>query len=241
MNVASVGFCCVLPLVVLVGLSLSVSASDRKLNQPPQGFQALFNGKNLDNWRGQIAEDPRDIARITKGMAPEQIEKKQREADEKTFQHWTVEDGVIHYDGTRRIGNIETRAQFGDFEMYLDWKIPKGGDSGIFPRNMPQVQIWDPAGGKRNAVGSGGLDNNGPNIPPSTKADNPVGEWNTFYIKMVGDKIWVKLNGKTVIDGKKKGNYWKELMEPPPKQGPIVLQSHGSDLWFRNIFIRPLP
>jgi hypothetical protein len=57
---------------------------------------------------------------------------------------------------------------------------------------------------------------------------------------MVGDTIWVELNGDAVIDGKKKGNYWKEIKEPPPEKGPIVLQSHGSELWFRNIFIRQL-
>lgn len=231
---------CVLASLPLFGLCLPASASDENLNQPPEGFRAVFNGKNLENWKGQIAEDPRTVAKITKDLTAGQVEQKQAEADAKTFEHWTVEDGVIHYDGARRIGNIETREHFGDFEMYVDWKIPKGGDSGIFPRNMPQVQIWDPAGGKRNAVGSGGLDNNGPNIPPQVKADNPVGEWNTFYIKMVGDKIWVKLNGQTVIDGKAKGNYWKEFKEPPPRRGPIVLQSHGSHLWFRNIFIREL-
>lgn len=105
---------------------------------------------------------------------------------------------------------------------------------------MPQVQIWDPANGKLQAAGSGGLDNNGPNIPPRKKVDKPVGEWNTFHIKMVGDKIWVKLNGELVIDGEKKGNYWADFKEPPPAKGPIVLQSHGSRLWFRNIFIRNL-
>ena len=85
-------------------------------------------------------------------------------------------------------------SDFGDFELYLDWKIQGAGDSGVFPRNMPQVQIWDPAGGGNgNVVGSGGLDNNGPeDIPPKKKADKPVGEWNTFYIKMVGDRIWVE-------------------------------------------------
>jgi hypothetical protein len=57
---------------------------------------------------------------------------------------------------------------------------------------------------------------------------------------MVGDTIWVQLNGEKVIDAEKKGNYWKEFKEPPPRTGPIVLQSHGSDLWFRNIFIRIL-
>ena len=215
-------------------------AADKPLNQPPEGFEALFNGNDLNNWRGQIAEDPRDIAKITTGIMPEEIAQKQKEADETTFEHWMAKDGAIYYDGARRIGNIETREHFGDCEMYIDWKIPKGGDSGIFPRNMPQVQIWDPAGGNRNAVGSGGLDNSGPNIPPAQKADNPVGEWNTFYIKMVGNRIWVKLNGQTVIDGEKKGNYWKEFKEPPPKRGPIVLQSHGSELWFRNLFIRRL-
>ena len=59
-------------------------------------------------------------------------------------------------------------------------------------------------------------------------------------VRMVGEKIWVKLNGETVIDGAKKGNYWKEFKDPPPKQGPIVLQSHGSERWFRNLFIRRL-
>ncbi|MEX1094765.1 MAG: DUF1080 domain-containing protein [Planctomycetales bacterium] len=231
--------------LVLLAVALCASgggalAQETKLNQPPQGFQALFNGKDLSNWRGQIAEDPRDIAKSTQGMTPEQIAQKQAEADKQTFEHWQVEDGVIHYDGTRRIGNIESREHFGDFEMWVDWKIPKGGDSGVFPRNMPQIQIWDPARGGRNAAGSGGLDNNGPDVPPTKLADKPIGEWNTFYIKMVGDKVWVKLNGETVIDGVAKGNYWKGFKEPPPERGPIVLQSHGSDLWFRNVFIKEL-
>lgn len=229
-----------LSMITTLGPLLSASAADHVLNRPPEGFEALFNGKDLSNWRGQIAEDPRDIGKITMNMAPDQVQQRQREADEVTFQHWKAEDGLIHYDGTRKIGNLETREHFGNFEMYVDWKIPKGGDSGIFPRNMPQVQIWDPDGGKRNVVGSGGLDNNGPDIPPLKRADNPVGEWNTFYVKMVGDKIWVKLNDEFVIDGETKGNYWKEFKAPPPEKGPIVLQSHGSHLWFRNMFIRRL-
>ena len=171
---------------------LLASADDKAINVPPQGFQALFNGKDLNNWRGQIAEDPRDVAKITKGLSPEQIKQKQEAVDKETLAHWLAEDGLIHYDGTRKIGNLESREHFGDFEMYVDWKIPKGGDSGIFPRNMPQVQIWDPANGKRQSVGSGGLDNNGPDIPPKKKADKPIGEWNTFYIKMVSSTVSVE-------------------------------------------------
>lgn len=226
-------------LLSLAGAGLCAAACSSP-GSAPAGFRPLFNGKDLLNWRGQIAEDPRDVAKITQGMSPDEIRRKQEEVDRKTFEHWAAENGEIHYDGTRRIGNIETREHFGDFELLVDWKIPRGGDSGIFPRNMPQVQIWDPAGGKRNVVGSGGLDNNGPDLPPKTKADRPVGEWNTFWIRMVGDTIWVRLNGETVIDGEKKGNYWTNFKEPPPPRGPIVLQSHGSHLWFRNLFIREL-
>lgn len=231
--------------LVLISISFAGFAIGAELNSPPEGYQALFNGKDLSNWRGQIAEDPRDIAKITEGMTPAQVEQKQKEADELTLRHWKVKDGVICYDGTRRIGNLESREHFGDFELYVDWKLPPRGDSGIFPRNMPQVQIWDPEGGKRNIVGSGGLDNNfpdkdRPHLNPLKKADKPIGEWNTFYIKMVGDKVWVKLNGETVIDGQAKGNYWSEFKQPPPDRGPIVLQSHGTELWFRNIFIREL-
>jgi hypothetical protein len=227
-------------------VSFTWLAGSDELNRPPKGFQALFNGKDLANWRGQIAEDPRDIAEVTKGMTPAQIEQKQIEADELTLKHWKAVNGEIYYDGTRRIGNLESREHFGDFELYVDWKIPKGGDSGIFLRNMPQVQIWDPNGGRRNHVGSGGLDNNSadksrPHLNPTKKADNPIGRWNTFYIKMIDDKVWVTLNGEMVVDGQQKGNYWSEFKQPPPERGPIVLQSHGTELWFRNIFIRELP
>jgi hypothetical protein len=226
-------------------LGMPVLGKEAKPNQPPEGFQALFNGKDLSNWRGQIDEDPREIAKITQGMTPEQVRAKQKETDELTFQHWKVEDGVIHYDGTRGVGNLESREHFGDFELYVDWKLPPGGDSGIFPRSMPQVQIWDPGRGGRNVVGSGGLDNNfpgkeRPHLDPIKRADKPIGEWNTFCIRMIGDKVWVKLNGETVIDGQPKGNYWADFKEPPPERGPIVLQSHGTDLWFRNIYIREL-
>lgn len=229
-----------LGVLLAAGLGTACATRRNSPNVPPRGFRTLFDGKDLSDWKGQIAEDPRDIDKITRGLSEEEIRKKQEEADRRTFAHWTARNGAIHYDGTRRIGNIETREHFGDFELLVDWKIPKGGDSGVFPRNMPQVQIWDPADGGRNVVGSGGLDNNGPNLPPLQKADRPVGTWNTFRIRMVGDAVWVTLNGVTVIDGKKKGNYWKGFKEPPPKRGPIVLQSHGSELWFRNVFIRSL-
>jgi hypothetical protein len=216
---------------------LAATAGDPTLNQPPRGFRALFNGKDLARWKGQIAEDPRRVVKLLDGLSDAEKREKQAEADRKTFEHWVVRDGVIHYDGTRGIGNIETREEFGDFELYLDWKIGPKGDSGVFLRNMPQVQIWDPSHQK---VGSGGLYNNKPRIDPLKTADRPTGQWNMFHIKMVGDRVWIKLNGETVIDNAVQDNYWAEFKKPAPPRGSIVLQSHGTPLWFRNVYIKEL-
>jgi hypothetical protein len=96
------------------------------------------------------------------------------------------------------------------------------------------VQIWD------NKIGSGGLYNNQKNpANPLAIADNPVGRWNTFYIKMVGDKVTVKLNGKLVVDNVTLENYW-ERGKPIYATGPIELQNHGNTLWFKNIYVREL-
>jgi hypothetical protein len=220
-----------------IALATSTIAAGEKVNQPPAGFQALFNGKDLKNWRGQIHEDPRRVAKLTEGLSPEQRAEKQAEADRKTFEHWRVVDGTIHYDGGRGIGNIETRDEFGDFELYLDWKITPKGDSGIFLRSMPQVQIWDP---NHQKMGSGGLYNNKPRIDPLKTADRPTGEWNTFHFRMIGDKVTIRLNGELVIDNAVQDNYWADFKKPAPPRGPIVLQSHGTPLWFRNIYIKEL-
>ena len=92
--------------------------------------------------------------------------------------------------------------------MYVDWKIPPKGDSGIYLRGNPQVQIWDSDTLGDNladdrGTGSGGLWNNpkeSKGKEPLVKADKPVGEWNTFHIVMKGDKVTVFLNGEKVVD-----------------------------------------
>jgi len=100
------------------------------------------------------------------------------------------------------------------------------------------VQIWD--AGSRNQ-GSGGLYNN-KNHPsnPSKRADNPVGEWNTFRIKMVGEKVSVWLNGELVVDDVVMENYW-ERDKPIYPTGQIELQNHGNTLYFKNIYLKEIP
>lgn len=205
------------------------TAGEGKLNVPPKGYKAAFNGKDLSGWKGLVGS-PKTRAKMT----PEKLAEAQKAADQEMRDHWKVIDGALQFDGKGK--SLCTAKDYKNFEMLVDWKIKEKGDSGIYLRGSPQVQIWDPA--LRN-IGSGGLYNN-KNHPtdPLVLADNPVGEWNTFYIKMVGDKVTVKLNGKLVTDTVLE-NYW-ERDKPIYESGQIELQNHGNTLYFRNVFIKEL-
>jgi hypothetical protein len=103
------------------------------------------------------------------------------------------------------------------------------------------VQIWDTSRTDVGAqVGSGGLYNNQINpSKPLKVADNLVGEWNTFRIIMVGEKVSVWLNGEMVVDNVTMENYWDRKIPIFPT-GPIELQAHGTDLAFRDIYVREI-
>jgi hypothetical protein len=214
-------------------------AAQQPLNQPPEGFVALFNGKDLSGWKGLLKgayENPEKRA----ALAPDQAKKLQQEADEDMRAHWKAVDGILVFDGKGR--SLCTAKDYGDFEMLVDWKIEKGGDSGIYLRGSPQVQIWDTANRMVGAqVGSGGLYNNKKNPSKPTKvADKPVGEWNTFRITMIGPRVTVLLNDELVVDNVILENYW-ERDKPIYPTGQIELQNHGNFLYFRNIYIREIP
>jgi len=216
-------YCTVAGLMWMVPAS-EVAAAD---NTPPEGFVALFNGKDLTGWKGLVG-NPKTRA----AMTPEKLAEAQKKADENAKAQWKVVDGALEFDA--KGSHLCTAKDYGDFEMFVDWKIPPKGDSGIYVRGTPQIQIWD------NKAGSGGLYNNQKNPRnPLKVADKPAGEWNTFYIKMVGDKVTVKLNGELVVDNTVMENYW-DRTQPIYPTGQIELQSHGSKLWFKNIYLREL-
>jgi len=197
-----------------------------------EGFSPMFNGKDLAGWQG-LVENP-----IARGkMKPAELAAKQAEADKKVPLNWSVKDGCIWFNGQGE--NLCSIKEYGDFEMLVDWKISKKGDSGIYLRGTPQVQIWDTSRVDVGAqVGSGGLYNNQKNpSKPLLVADNPVGDWNTFRILMTGEKVSVWLNGTLVTDNVTLENYWDHNIPIFPK-GPIELQAHGTDLEFRDIYIR---
>jgi HEAT repeat protein len=199
-----------------------------------EGFVKMFNGKDLTGWQG-LVENP--VARAA--MKPAELARKQAEADKKVPLNWSVRDGAIWFSG--RGDNLCSVKEYGDFEMLVDWKITRQGDSGIYLRGTPQVQIWDTSRVDVGAqVGSGGLYNNQKNpSKPLKVADNPVGDWNTFRIIMTGEKVSVWLNGELVVDDVVLENYWNRNIPIFPK-GPVELQAHGTDLAFRDIYIREI-
>ncbi len=199
-----------------------------------EGFKPMFNGKDLSGWH-VLVENP--VARAK--MKPAELARKQIEADKKVAGNWSVKDGCIWFNGNG--DNLCSVKEYGDFEMIVDWKISKAGDSGIYLRGSPQVQIWDTSRVEVGAqVGSGGLYNNLKNpSKPLKVADNPVGEWNTFRIMMIGEKVTVWLNGELVVNNITLENYWDRMIPIFPK-GPIELQAHGTNLAFRDIYIREI-
>ncbi len=243
-----------LVIVVMLAFTAAVSAQEKN-NVPPPGFAALFNGKDLTGWKGlplkantnAKKKDAQPYVAMTMpdrlNASPGELAEAQQRGDESAREHWKVEDGVLVFDGKGQ--NLCTDKDYGNFELYVDWKIKEKGDSGIYLRGTPQIQIWDPFTSPNTKTGedkgSGGVFNNQKNPKePTAMADKPIGQWNTFWIKIVGDKVSVKLNDKLVVDNVTMENYW-ERDKPLYPKGTIELQNHGNTLYFRNIYIKELP
>ena len=199
------------------------------------GFENLFNGTDLTGWKGLVANP---IARSK--MTAQQLVDAQSKADTKIKSDWVVKDGLLVFTGHG--DNLCTQKQYGDFELFVDWKITEKGDAGIYLRGTPQVQIWDTSRREVGAqVGSGGLYNNQKNERnPKVVADNKVGSWNNFHIIMRGAVVTVYLNGVLVTDKVVLENYWDRTLPIFVKE-QIELQAHGTYVAYRNIYIRELP
>ncbi|MBM80487.1 MAG: hypothetical protein CMJ78_07830 [Planctomycetaceae bacterium] len=221
---------------------------EHKNNVAPEGFTALFNGKDLVGWHGMSTTDPRPLWKLSE----EEQAAKRKETLEDINAHWSIEDGELVNDGHGLY--LTTDKNYGDFELWIDYKTVAKADSGIYLKANPQVQIWDftEEGGKWGIgadKGSGGLWNNSKGSKgkdPLVLADKPFGEWNRFRIRVIGSRTWVWLNSKLVVDNAIHENFWyrgKPAAEKAPAfpEGPIQLQTHGGEIRWRNISIREIP
>ena len=261
-------------------LALAAAPAIAEDNVPPAGFTALFNGKDLSGWYGWDIKDPTELSKLSPADLAEYKKKSiegplppSKQGPININANWKVENGELVSNG---IGLFLTSDKvYGDFELLLDYKALPDCDAGVCLRGIPQVQIWDTTKKDprhaRQAKGSGGLASNNlgaVGTDPSKKMDKPLGEWNSFKIRMIGERVTVVLNGETVVDhavlensfaspkpgsisiqkesdgfvekkDEKVPNGW--MADPAFPKGPIQLRTHGSEMRWRNIFIREIP
>ncbi len=222
-------------LLALLIASIALTAAPT----PPEGFTSLYNGKDLTGWRGGDTSDHRAYL----ALAPEKRTERDKTWTADMLAHWKAEGDELVNDGKGKYATTEK--EYGDIELTLEYNMAPLGDSGIYLRNVPQVQIWDPANAKekKNGAekGSGALWNNGLNNGkfPLVVADKAPGEWNTLRIVMVGARVSIWLNGKQTVDYASLENYYDRKLAVPAK-GPICLQTHGAPIRWRNVFVREI-
>ncbi|VGO18861.1 family 16 glycoside hydrolase [Pontiella sulfatireligans] len=226
--------------ILVLGGAITSLAVVSSSENPPDGFEALFNGGDFRGWYGF---NPHSVTNLA-GEAREAALAKMR-AD--FANHWRIENGELINDGSGPFAC--TDKSYGDIELMLEFKVKYGGDSGIYLRGTPEVQLLDrfaaynPANPDfRPFFGSGGLIHN----PPKTLGrdaliafDSVSHNWQPLRIVQVGARTWVYLNGKGVVEGTVMENYW-DRSKLLPATGPILLQSNGREVRFRNIFVREL-
>jgi hypothetical protein len=175
----------------------------------------LFNGKDLSGWKVMGAPSG-----------------------------WRVENGVLVNDAKQETGghksyaNIRTEREFEDFNLALETRVPKDGNSGIYLRGIYEVQVADSYGKGRDSHNMGGIYSR---IAPTENAAKPAGEWQGYDITLVDRHVTVILNGRKIIDnqpllGCTGGALWSDEFRP----GPLYLQGDHTSVDYRNIIIRPI-
>jgi hypothetical protein len=178
----------------------------------------LFNGKDLAGWH------------LT---------------DLKALSGWSVKDGllvntVVQEEGKphKHFGNLRTDQLFTDFNLTLETRLAKGGNSGVYLRGIYEVQVADTYGKPLDPHNMGAIYSR---IKPTVAAEKPAGEWQTLDITFVSRHVTVILNGTKIIDnqpvlGCTGGALWSDVTRP----GPIYLQGDHTGIEYRNIVLKPV-
>jgi hypothetical protein len=192
----------------------------------PEGFTALFNGKDLTGWK------------VNEGGK---------------MSVWGAEKGLLYVEGAGG-GWLMTEKEYGDFELRLEFKMPEKGNSGVALRSPMkgdpayagmEIQLLDDVWHKKNFKELRNTQLTGSIydvVPPSKDALKPVGEWNKITITAKGRHVTIELNGMKIVDADLDEH--KDKFEKHPglkaEKGHLGLQSHDGRVEFRNLFVKPL-
>ena len=175
----------------------------------------LFNGKDLTGWH-----------LVEKGAA----------------NGWSAHDGILENpvvkESGKHYGNLRTDQEFEDFNLTLEARLAKGGNSGVYLRGIYETQVADTYGKPLDPHNMGAIYSR---IKPTSSAEKPPGEWQTLDITFVDRHVTVVLNGTKIIDnqpilGCTGGALWSDVSRP----GPIYLQGDHTGIEYRNIVLRPV-
>ena len=150
--------------------------------------------------------------------------------------NWSVVNGLLTNAGPG--ANLVTTGKFGDFKLHAEFRYPKGSNSGIYLRGRYEVQIEDsPHRAVPRSDEVGGVYGY---LAPNASAANPPGQWQTYDITLVGRRITVVLNGRTVIaDQLVPGITGEAIDSDEAAPGPIFLQGTEGAVEFRRIVLTP--
>jgi len=179
---------------------------------------SLFNGKDLTGWR---LTNPKALNGwiVADGLLINRIEQ---------------EEGKPH----KNYGNLRTDREFEDFNLTLETRVPKGGNSGVYLRGVYEVQVMDSYGKPLDPHNMGALYSR---IKPGVSAEKPAGEWQSLDITLVARHLTVILNGKKIIDNQPVlGVTGGALTADEFKPGPIYLQGDHTGIEYRNLVLRPV-
>lgn len=242
-------------LIFLLTSSCWPAFADDEKYPASEGWISLFNGEDLSGWT--MKTEVEGIWKVVEGVIDCEPKLKPR-GDKSLWTEKSFGDFELHVEWRikelKGTYNVPVVLPDGSYKLDADGNRvvnpEPGADSGILMRGVgkAQLNIWNwPIGsgevyGYRNKQEDPEIRKG---VTPLTRADKPIGEWNRFEIKFVGDRVTVKLNGKLVLDNAQ--------LPDVPEEGPIALQHHGgydeekgewngasSLVQFRRIFIRPM-
>ena len=180
----------------------------RRSGPPAWGApEKLFTGASLDGWRP-----------IGRGE-----------------NQWRAVDGVLKNEKTG--ANLVTTRTFDDFKLHLEFRVPKGANSGVYLRGRYELQVDDSAGLDPSSHHLGGLYGF---IAPSANVAKAAGEWQTMDVTLVGRMLTYELNGTVVICNREiPGITGGALDSAEGEPGPILFQGDHGPVEYRNIVITP--